>query len=338
MAVTYPLDLSGVSPANLVPNELHAVNEAHFKDYYFIVPNFAPFYIDNFQASVIVNGVTRPLTEDVDFSFALPYVTGTRTTGKGMYGAITLNNLDLNGLIKINYQTVGGDQIADRLTVLTVLADKAYNPRTTIWDILTNVPTAFPPVPHYQDYDNFYGQEQLVNALIQIRDAILTNSSMTSEKLAEFLNLTTTGTLTGFVNKTGDTVTGTLQLLQSPVNPLDAVNKDYVDNHTVSVETFTSTIAEYKPAAETNTELSNKLNVTGGTMTGPLTLNADPTLDSEAVTKRYVDTIKTELVGTISQAQELVNQATTGLVTKQYVDDRFNELMIVIQTSMRSLI
>ena len=95
--VTYPLDTSGVNPTNLVRNEVHTTTEAHFRDYYFIVPNFAPFFVDNFKLVHLKDGNEYILEEDVDFSFALPYVTGTRVTGKQMYGAITLNNLDLNG-------------------------------------------------------------------------------------------------------------------------------------------------------------------------------------------------------------------------------------------------
>ena len=160
--VTYPLDMSGNNPANLIQNELHTVSESHFKDYFFIVPEFAPFYVDNFSLSISINGNVTPLQEDVDYSFALQYVTGTRISGKAMYGAITLHNLNLNGILLMNYLTIGGDQIADRLLVLTTLADKAYNPRTTIWDILTNVPNSLPPSPHYQDYDQFLGQYGIV--------------------------------------------------------------------------------------------------------------------------------------------------------------------------------
>jgi len=159
MPITFPLDLSGSNPTNLVTNELHSVSEGHFRDYFFIIPNFAPFFVHNFSANITIGNVTRPLVEDVDFSFCLQYVTGTRVTGKPMYGGLTLHNLNMNGIISISYQTVGGDQIADRLQVLTVLADKAYNPRVTIFDILSGVPNAFPPSPHYQDYENFYGQE-----------------------------------------------------------------------------------------------------------------------------------------------------------------------------------
>lgn len=225
--VTYPLDLTGINPDSRVIDELHTVTEAHFRDYYFIVPNFAPFYVDNFEASIIVNNTERVLVEDVDFSFALPYVTGTRVTGKALYGAITLHNLDLNGIIKLSYQTLGGEHISDRLYVLTYLAEKAYNPRTTIWDLITNAPAAFPPEPHYQDYDDFYGQEEVVQKLGEIRDAIVQNSLSTQEQLNNFFNNGIN--LINYVNKNGDQMLGSLILASDPVQSLEAATKQYVD-------------------------------------------------------------------------------------------------------------
>lgn len=173
--VTYPLDLTGNAVTNKIENELHAVSESNYRDYFFIVPNVAPFYVDNFSMSIIVSHVETPLVEGVHYDFALPYVAGTRSTGKSMYGGITLHNLDMTGVLKITYQCLGGDWVADRLHVLHVLAEKAYNPRTTIWDIVSDKPDVFPPIPHYEDFSNFYGMEELVRAIDDIRTWIAAN-------------------------------------------------------------------------------------------------------------------------------------------------------------------
>lgn len=235
--VSYPLDTSGVSPANLVQNELHTVSEGQFRDYHFLVPDLAPFFVDHFSMKIVVNGTETLLREDVDYSFALPYVTGTRVTGKQMYGALTLHNLDANGLLKVSYQTVGGDQVADRLHILTVLAEKAYNPRTTVFDILTNVPNAFPPVPHYQDYSTFFGQEELVAALNAIVTAIATNSSLTSATLTQFLTDFNSGSSTNYIRKAGDEMVGPLTLSGAPTQPDHAVTKQYVQDEVASLNT-----------------------------------------------------------------------------------------------------
>lgn len=332
MQVTYPLDHSGISPANLVTNELHSVNEAHFKDYFFLVPHFAPFYVDNFKATITIGTTTRELTEDVDFSFALSYVTGTRVTGKPMYGAITLHNLNLNGIINIQYQTLGGDQVADRLQVLTLLADKAYNPRTTIWDILTNVPNALPPSPHYQDYDQFFGQEEVVNMLGEIRDAIIQNSSLTQDQIGTFLQLLNAGNLAKYLNRTGDSMTGFLTLVGNPTEKLHAATKDYVDTNTINDSKLTNVLSQYHSAAYTDEKLAAKLDKAGGTLTGPLILDNDPSQPMQPATKNYVDTMKQGIDSQLQSMAQSISHLSEDEVTKEYVDSKIQELMSYIQS------
>ena len=328
--VTYPLDMSGNNPANLIEGELHTVSESHFKDYFFIVPEFAPFYVDNFSLSISVNGNITPLQEDVDYSFALQYVTGTRISGKAMYGAITLHNLNLNGILLMNYQTIGGDQIADRLLVLTTLADKAYNPRTTIWDILTNVPNSLPPSPHYQDYDQFLGQEELVTKLGEIRDAILTNSSLTQQEIQSFFQLLNSGTLTSYVSKSGDTMNGPLTLAGNPLDPLHAATKQYVDGILENNSQMTQLLSSYAQTSYVNQQLNLKVNKSGDTMIGPLTLNQAPVQPSHAATKQYVDGVNQNTQLQIDQLQAQITNISLDPVTKAYVDDKFNEIMAML--------
>lgn len=326
----YPnTDLSGVSPDNLVEKEVHTTTEARFRDYFFIIPNFAPFYVDNFKMW-IKNGETLiPLVEDKDFSFALPYVTGTRTTGKQMYGAITLHNLNLNGILVTDYQTIGGDQIADRLHVLTYLADKAYNPRTTIWDLITNVPNALPPVPHYQDYDTMYGQEQLVSMLAQIRDAIASNSSFTAQTIRDFLEAYG-GERGGYLLRSGGEMTGQLTLAGMPTEPDHAATKQYVDQRLADQSSLVELLSHYVKDTDFHFNLNLKIDKTGGIMTGPLSLHQDPQQDDQAATKRYVDTQNAQLVQQLQQLNANLQQLQTQVsgVTKQYVDDLIDQVVV----------
>lgn len=334
MTVTYPLDLSGIAPASLVKEELHSTNESRFRDYNFIVPIHAPFYIDNFKASVTIGNVQTPMVEDVDFSFALPYVTGTRTTGKQMYGAITIHNTNLNGIISIDYQTVGGDKTADRLEVLALLAEKAYNPRTTIFDLLLNAPAQFPPVPHYNDYDSFYGQDKVVEALIDIRDAILANSSLTQEQIGQFLQTMNAGVLGNFVRKEGDVMTGPLLLSGVPMEPGHAANKAYVDSVSIDQTELLSALSNYHTANYVNTELDKKVNKAGDVMTGHLTLVADPSQPLHPTTKQYVDNIRNNLDLRINNLNSTLVTLSQEHVTPEYVDLKIAELMAYMHSSL----
>ena len=140
-------------------------------------------YINNFELKLLDNGVETILVEGVHYQFVLEYVTGTRTTGHATYGAISIIDTNLSGILKATYQTVGGDQTVDRTVILSNLLNMQYNPRVTIWEALSSVPTSFPPTPHYQNYDQFYGQEEVVTALNGVKDAIFTASQTIADKL-----------------------------------------------------------------------------------------------------------------------------------------------------------
>lgn len=172
--VSYPLDTTGISPGNLVRNELHTVTEVNARTYNLLVPVFAPFYIDNHKLEhVLQDGTTRELIPDVDYYPALPYIGASGSIGKMIYGAWSLNTELAVGTIRITYQTLGGDWCADRDYVLEALAAKVYNPRTTVWDIVTDKQEIFPPINHDQNLDYIYDSGELIGSLGRIADAIL---------------------------------------------------------------------------------------------------------------------------------------------------------------------
>lgn len=164
--LSYPFDPTGIAPSNLIPNEVHTVTEANYRDYHFIVPEFAPFFEDNFKLQLITTteGIID-LVPDRDYAFALEYVAATRSIGKSIYGAVTISSQNITGTVLVSYQTLGGEWTASRTFVLNRIAEKIYNPRTTIWDVITDKPTQFPPINHNQLFDYVYGQKELIDAI-----------------------------------------------------------------------------------------------------------------------------------------------------------------------------
>jgi hypothetical protein len=112
---TYSFDGSGTLAANLVQDELHTLTVINFRDYHYVIPNFAPFFAE----SLVVQFRDDPiepyanLIEGIDYYPALQYIGATRATGKPIYGALSFNNLSLTGELKITYQTVGGEWTLD---------------------------------------------------------------------------------------------------------------------------------------------------------------------------------------------------------------------------------
>lgn len=175
----YPLDTTGLSPANLISNEDHTLTSANSSTYHFVVPEFAPFYREGFIIShrpVGSSGFTV-LTPGVDYNFAFPYVGATLQTGKPIYGAISFINLLLEGTVRLTYQTVGGEYTLDETNLIEITANIVYNPRITTWEQVSGAPAHFPPVTHAWTPQDLVGQQDLLTKLDQIRDAILNPAS-----------------------------------------------------------------------------------------------------------------------------------------------------------------
>jgi hypothetical protein len=85
---------------------------------------------------------------------------------------------------------------------------------------------------------------------------------------------------------TGGTLTGDLFLASAPVSTLQAATKGYVDTKMAAANSYTdlqiSTISG-----------SGLLSLAGGTMSGYITLHADPVNSMHAATKSYVDSLNT---------------------------------------------
>lgn len=123
------------------------------------------------------------------------------------------------------------------------------------------------------------------------------------------------GTMTGILNMGGNYI----QNLKDPQADDEAATKGYVDGQ---VEGLQSTV---------NTSLNNYLPLSGGTLTGALTLNGNPSQDNQAANKAYVDS---QISGLSSVYLSLSGGTLTGplvlsgnpaqnnqAANKQYVDD-----------------
>ena len=157
--------------------------------------------------------------------------------------------------------------------------------------------------------------------------------------------------LTGKVDRSGDTMTGRLYLPFYPENPDEATHKAYVDgiaalkqdtltgaattiaasnltasralasdgSGKVAVSAVTATELGYVAglASALQTQLDARLTLSGGTMTGALTLSGDPSASSHAARKSYVDTadaLKLNLTGgTLAGALQFSGSTNAGM-------------------------
>ena len=112
---------------------------------------------------------------------------------------------------------------------------------------------------------------------------------------------------------------------------------------TVEVVAFAGvTVANTYTQTQVNTLLAAKLNLAGGTMTGNLLLNADPSVDLGAATKKYVDTIagasdtlaEVLAIGNTSGANNIVLSNSAALVVDTGATIQFEGTANAFETTL----
>lgn len=173
-------------------------------------------------------------------------------------------------------------------------------------------------------------------------------------------NSTLTTAIGTKVSKAGDTMTGPLVLPADPTNALEATTKQYVDSASASTKLYIDTqdqgiqnqvnaladsvsVLEQDPVTKTyvDDELATKVAKSGDSMTGYLTLHADPQQSMHAVTKQYVDAIAqglstkpsvrlattTNLAANYNNGTQGVNSTLTGVTNGALVVDGVTPLV-----------
>ncbi len=172
----YPFDPTGNNPTNLIIGEEQAIEEINYKDFYVLVPELAPFYLENLlvQYNDGVNP-TRTLIMGQDYVPVFPDVGLTRSVGIPLYGAIYLLGTKNTGIVEMQYQTIGGEHAVSRSKILEKLSEEIYNPRTVDWSNITGEPSCFRPLTHTEDISGIYGMGSLV-AYINTLSELVSNS------------------------------------------------------------------------------------------------------------------------------------------------------------------
>lgn len=166
MQYQYPLDLTGTASSNFIEGEPQVITEINGSFSQIIIPDFAPFYLDNLKLTHLAQDITQtPLVKDVDYFVAYPYQDMARESGKLAFGAIVVIRRGLAGRFKLDYQTVGDKWVADTNIVKHNLLEKLYNPRMVYWDQITNVQDKFPPVDHSHEITEMDKWPALLEAL-----------------------------------------------------------------------------------------------------------------------------------------------------------------------------
>jgi hypothetical protein len=175
MTTPYVFDPQGTLESNKITGEQHIITGVSHRDYHFIVPTYAPFFREG--CVVIhkdIDNNIRTLVEGLDFYFGFQFIAASRSCAKPIYGGISFLNLELSGLITIEYQTVGGDWTIDPILINEILSNVAVNPRVISWEQVAAVPTLFPVVDHEWNLQDLVGMSEVVDSITGVIDVIST--------------------------------------------------------------------------------------------------------------------------------------------------------------------
>lgn len=173
---TYPFDPTGSAASNLITNEPKVLAADTASDYFFIIPELAPFFRESL--TVVHQPSGRTMVEGVDYICTHRFHDASLAIGKMVYGSISFYDRELTGVAVLSYQTLGGDWTVDSDQITQILSNAAFNPRTTSWDQVANIPYAFPVIDHQWNLDDMVGAQELVASLNGIRDAIAAQGTL----------------------------------------------------------------------------------------------------------------------------------------------------------------
>src|SRR5690606_976424 len=118
MPTTYPFDPTGTQSSNRITGEQHIITPVNYKDYSFIVPRLAPFFQTSLQITFRdQDDNTVALVEGVDWYLSHWFISASRACSKPIYGSISFLNRNLNGVITLSYNTLGGDWNIDEALI-----------------------------------------------------------------------------------------------------------------------------------------------------------------------------------------------------------------------------
>ncbi len=165
----YPEDLTGLSPTNLITNELHIVNS--LPDTLF-VPAGGPYFTDSIVLRhSVTNQILQPITH---YKLMHLHKEASLKSGSPIAVAVALNPAANIPGVLVDYQVIGGELSETASVIRNLLENYNIPPYETIaWGQIIGAPVQFPPVMHLHNIRDTYGWLTLVSVLEELRKAIL---------------------------------------------------------------------------------------------------------------------------------------------------------------------
>ena len=163
----YPYDPTGVDQQNLVSAEKHTIPREDNRAFATLA---GPFFTDSL---VVKDATGKILTRKIDY-VAFEFVADpSEITGKEVCCAVLIKNNNISGDVFVTYQAVGGPFSLNAEAITEAINNLNIDARSVAWGDVIAKPDYFPPLRHLHDIGDVYGFEYIVNAIEDLRNAIL---------------------------------------------------------------------------------------------------------------------------------------------------------------------
>lgn len=183
--IRYPLDLTGTSRDNLVLNELHTLKPTRVRA---VALQNGAFY----TASVVIRDVAtaRVLVVGQDYEFDNLYQMASEHAKAEVAAIIVIINTEVSNTISVDYQCIGGLYGYSTTAIMQQIEDLQLDNRKVEWGNIYNKPAVYPPAKHLHDIGDVYGFEYLVQAIQQLRHAIMVGDEGSHENIYRYIEKT----------------------------------------------------------------------------------------------------------------------------------------------------
>lgn len=178
----YPLDLTGVSPDNLVISEPHTLASGSKRA---LVPNYGAFFVKGMSLLDVATG--EELVPGEQYVPIMYYEEPSERAAMEVCAGVIVTDETVGDEVRFTYQVVGGDYINITPVIIQLIAETNLDDRAVIWGDLLGRPDAFPAAKHLHDLGDIYGFEYVVAALDRITEAILVGDEASHQEIMLYL-------------------------------------------------------------------------------------------------------------------------------------------------------
>ena len=163
----YPYDPTGVNSQNLVSEEKHTIPREDNRAFATLA---GPFFTDSLVVKDASGNILKRKTDYVAFEYVSD---PSEITGKEVCCAVLIKNSEIEGDVFVTYQAAGGPFSLNVEAITQAIANLEIDARTVAWGDILAKPDYFPPLRHLHDIGDIYGFEYIVNAIEDLRNAVL---------------------------------------------------------------------------------------------------------------------------------------------------------------------